>query len=290
MLSDVGSLETIDLRELERSGSRTRGVFTGKRVFMCKAEFAVLLEHALCGYPISTAGAIIWADADEWPDRQDATCRGVEIAYMGTKNGDGRDALRYTYAKLTATYSNSFDGVSGTPKAGANDAPTQESISSASIGAQMVCVSKKGLDWEFGGTAVPPDVVPSKSVFHQDVSVPITNSPKKPKDFRKFVGKINKSEFLEEAAENVLYLGAEVSQKRLTVPAVPLPAVSGAPPKTVVVWDYVHKFAVRDGSWNKFYGNPNVDDMQADFLIVTGTTDRSLPYGEPIDLNEMFTK
>ncbi|MBX3380953.1 MAG: hypothetical protein KF805_12745 [Phycisphaeraceae bacterium] len=290
MLSDIASFEQIALVELAGSGrsETVRGVFNGERRFMVNGEYAQLMEHALLGYPIGTGGGIFWTNADVWPNRPDATCRSVSITYTGRVGGTARDQITHSKAIVTAKYSNAFDGVSGQGDNEQVVAPTQDNIASCSVGAQMVGLSKKNIEWQTGGDPLPPDLSPSVTVLHRDVTIPITNSQKKPLTFDPFVGRVNSVLFLDSAAETVLYLGNDVQQRRLVVPAVPLPAISSAPPTKVIVWDYVHKFAIRSSSWQKFYGNPFVTNGAADSIVEAGTANVVLPYGAAVDLNQIF--
>ncbi len=290
MLSDIPSLETIGLKIIAGSvrSNTVRGVFNGEQEFEVKGEFATLLEHALLGYPIGNEGGIFWTNADVWPTRSDATCRSVSVRYMGRVGGTARDQITHSLARITAKYSNSFDPISGQGDHEQVVAPTQDNVASCSVGAQMVGMSKKDIAWLTGGGALPPDIIPSKTVLHRDVTIPITASQKKPTAFDGFVGRVNSTVFLESPPGSVLYLGNDCQIRKLSVPAVPLPAISSEPSTIVTVRDFVHKFSIRADSWQMFYGNPLVTDGTADSIVKTGTSDVVLPYGEPVDLNQIF--
>jgi len=290
MLSDIPSLELLDLSELAGSGQSTtaRGIFNGERKFHIRGEYAQLLEHALLGYPIGNSGGIFWTNADVWPTRADATCRSVSVVYGGRVGGTARDQITHSHAIVTAKYSNAFDAVSGQGDQEQIVAPTQDNVASCSVGAQMVNLSKKEIAWLTGGGALPPDIAPSKTVLHRDVTIPITNSQKQPTAFDAYVGRVNSTTFIDSPPGTVLYLGNDCQVRKLSVPAVPLPAISGDPASIVIVRDFVHKFSIRAESWQMFYGNPYVTDGAADSIVTAGTSDIVLPYGDPVDLNQIF--
>ncbi len=290
MLSDIANFQQIGLSELKgsRSGKRDRGVFTGERIFQVRAEYAMLLEHALLGYPIATGAGIFWSSADQWPGRPDTTCRTADIEYGGTVTGTARDQIGYTWAKITAQYSNSFDGVSGQTNPDPVTSPIETAIASGNFGATVFNMSKRSLQFTSNGKPVPQDIAPTATVLHREISVPVTNSDKAPSAFDAYAGKINSVPFVGAAIETVLYLGADFSQKKLVVPAVPLPAISSRPPTTLIVWDYTHKFAVRPAMpWSQFI---NPETGLPDTITIISGGGLFKPYGDPVDLNGIFQK